>query len=102
MLAAVLFTAFQCYQAFTAADNFTTDQIIEVLSGTPGYVLGAAILLLAVPCALAASMLQDGKPAGRFLSMGVAVVGLIGLVTTVHSVLALKLAFSDEVARHCQ
>jgi hypothetical protein len=102
VLAALGFFVFQCYQVFSTSAAFGVDQLIEVAMGTSGYLFGAVILLLAVPSSVAANLVQEGKPAGRILSMVVGFVGLLGLITTLPAILVLKLAFSDEVTRHCR
>ena len=101
VLAAVGFVAFRCYQA-VQANSFDINQISAVMTGSGGYVLVGVIVLFAVPCAVAAKMVGEGKAAGRVMAMAMAGIGIVGLITTVPAIFALKLAMSDEVAQYCR
>ena len=62
------------------------------------YVIGGAIVLLVLPFALAANLVQSGKAVGRILSI---VMGIVA-VPILLGVLIIKLSLTDEVTRYCQ
>lgn len=101
VLAGVVFVVYRCYSAVSGGAELDINTVIDVMTGSAGYVMGGVIVLFAVPCSIAASQTLAGKPVGRVLSIVVAIVGLLGLITTLPAILALKLAFSDEVVSHC-
>jgi hypothetical protein len=95
-LLTVVWLAFQAYQK-------NPDLQSGVLTNTllnPGLpILGGALLLWTVPSAVAANLLQQGKPAGRIMTI---VVGVLALPLLALGALVLKGALSDEVTRYCR
>jgi endogenous inhibitor of DNA gyrase (YacG/DUF329 family) len=76
-----------------------TDALLTVLTESGIYILGGFALLVTVPCALAAKLVESGHPVGRILCI---VMGFVTLPVFLLGALILKLAFSDDVNRFCR
>jgi hypothetical protein len=103
VLMAVGIVAFLGYQRMQADPQLGSDAFVAALAGPGLYVLGAVVLLVVVPGAIAANLVQNGSPAGRILSLVVGFVSLLGFpLVTLIGVMIVKSALSDAVQRHCR
>jgi hypothetical protein len=103
LLMAVGIVVYMGYQRMQTNPKAGTDAFLSVLTESGAYVLGGFGLLVTVPCAVTAKLVQSGKPVGRILSIVMGFVTLLGFpLLTLLGVLILKLALSPEVSRYCR
>jgi hypothetical protein len=98
LLIAVGIVVFRGYQAMQARPADGISALIDSLTASGLYVIGGAVVLLVLPFALAANLVQSGKAVGRILSI---VMGIVA-VPILLGVLIIKLSLTDEVTRYCQ
>jgi hypothetical protein len=103
VLMAAGIVAYLGYQKMQADPQLGADAFVAALTGPGLYLIGGAILLLVVPAAIAAHLLQNGHPAGRILSLVVGFVSLLGFpLVTLIGVMIVKQALSHEIQRYCR